>query len=59
MIDHGISGAKGLLNLYCDFVYGAPSIFKIDNKNNIQDSNVSIGEELNKKYLKKVANYIS
>jgi glutamate--cysteine ligase len=52
LINHGISGVEGLLDLYCDFVYGVPSIFKIDNKNNIQGSNVSIGEELNKKYLK-------
>jgi len=52
LINHGISGEEGLLDLYCDFVYGVPSIFKIDNKNNIQKSNVSIGEELNNKYLK-------
>ena len=52
LINHGISGVEGLLDLYCDFVYGVPSIFKIDNKNNIQGSNVLIGEELNKKYLK-------
>ena len=52
LINHGISGKEGLLDLYCDFVYGVPSIFKIDNKNNIQGSNVLIGEELNKKYLK-------
>ena len=52
MINHGISKGEGLLDLYCDFVCGVPSIFKIDNKNNIQESNVSIGEELNNKYLK-------
>ena len=52
LINHGISGKEGLLDSYCDFVYGVPSIFKIDNKNNIQGSNVLIGEELNKKYLK-------
>ena len=52
LINHGISGVEGLLDLYCDFVYAVPSIFKIDNKNNIQGSNISIGEELNKKYLK-------
>ena len=52
LINHGISVKEGLLDLYCDFVYGVPSIFKIDNKNNIQDSDVAIGEELNNKYLK-------
>ena len=52
LINHGISKGEGLLDLYCDFVCGVPGIFKIDNKNNIQGTNTSIGEELNNKYLK-------
>ena len=52
LINHGISVKEGLLDLYCDFVYNVPSIFKIDNKNNIQESDVAIGEELNNKYFK-------
>ena len=52
LINHGISEKEELLDLYCDFVCGVPGIFKIDNKNNIQGTNISIGEELNNKYLK-------
>ncbi|MFL3013236.1 MAG: glutamate-cysteine ligase family protein [Candidatus Neomarinimicrobiota bacterium] len=52
LINHGIWEQEGLLDLYCDFVCGVPGIFKIDNKYNIQGTNISIGEELNNKYLK-------
>ena len=50
LINHGIFDKKSVLSAYCDFVLQVPGIFKLDGENNIQKTQLSLGEDLKIKY---------
>ena len=52
LINHGIFDKRSVLDAYCDFVLQVPGIFKLDGKNNIQKTQLSLGEDLRLKYSK-------
>ena len=52
LINHGILDNGSILDSYCDFVFQVPGIFKLDDKNNIQKTTLTLGEDLNTKYVK-------
>ena len=52
LINHGVLDKRSLLDAYCDFVLQVPGIFKLDDKNNIQKTTLTLGEDLKKKYSK-------
>ena len=52
LINHGIIGEKSVLDAYIDFVFQVPGIFKLDGKNNIQKTKLSLGEDLKIKHSK-------
>ena len=52
LINHGIFEERSVLSAYCDFVLQVPGIFKLDGENNIQKTQLSLGEDLMIKYSK-------
>ena len=54
LINHGIIDKRSVLDAYIDFVLHVPGIFKLDSKNNIQKTELSLGEDLRIKYSKGV-----
>ena len=52
LINHGIIDKKSVLDAYCDFVLQVPGIFKLDGENNIQKTQLSLGEDLRIKHSK-------
>ena len=54
LINHGIIDKRSVLDAYIDFVLQVPGIFKLDNENNIQKTQSTLGEDLRIKYNKGV-----
>tara|TARA_Y100000591_G_scaffold317473_1_gene327223 strand:+ start:143 stop:1411 length:1269 start_codon:yes stop_codon:yes gene_type:complete len=52
LINHGILNKRSILDAYCDFVFQVPGIFMLDGENNIQKTQLSLGEDLKIKYSK-------
>lgn len=52
LINHGIIDDKSILDAYIDFIFQVPGIFKLDGENKIQETKMSLGEDLKIKYSK-------
>ena len=52
LFDHKMGHPDRILDAYIDFVIGVPGIFRIDNNLKIQDTDLTLGEELEKKLEK-------
>ena len=52
LFDHKMDHPDSILDTYIDFVIGTPGIFRIDDNLKIQDTDLTLGEELEKKLEK-------
>jgi len=53
LINHGIIDKGSVLDAYIEFVLQVPGIFKLDDKNNIQKTKLTLGDDLKKKYAER------